>query len=203
MTQSQPASTEPHASIAPIPPTEAAPDAQAAATVAPAAGPGTWRRVAPALRSMATTLGLFALAFVAMTTLVGGPIANGTPLSVRGRDVEGRAFDAASLHGKPTVLYIWATWCPACKATTPTIDSFARRHPDVNVLAIAAEEAGPVLAALAETPRSFRTVADDGVIASSLGVRALPTTILLDAEGRVRWNRQGVLLPFELDARSL
>ncbi len=170
----------------------------------PTADPPTlWARVAPALRSMATTLGLFAIAFVAMTTLVGGPIADGTPIAVQGVDLQGRAFDAASLRGKPTVLYIWATWCPACKATTPTIDSFARRHPDVNVLAIAAEEAGPVLAALAETPRSFRTVADDGVIAGSLGVRALPTTILLDGQGRVRWNRQGVLLPFELDARSL
>ena len=165
--------------------------------------PSIWRRVAPALRSTATTLGLFALAFVAMTTLVGGPIAEGTPLAVRGVDLQGQAFDAEYLRGKPTVLYVWATWCPACKATTPTIDSFARRHPEVNVLAIAAEEAGPVLAALAETPRSFRSVADDGVIAGSLGVRALPTTILFDENGRVRWNRQGVLLPFELDARSL
>lgn len=176
--------------------------AQDHADAAPPA-PGWFRaKVWPPLRSVVTTLGLFAVAFVAMTSLVGGPLAEGQAVALRGVDLQGQPFDSASLRGKTTVIYLWATWCPACKATTPSVDLFASLHPDVNVLAVAAEEPPPVLAAIAANPRSFRTVADDGALAAALGISSLPTTIVLDEQGNVRWNRQGVLLPFELDFRA-
>lgn len=37
-------------------------------------------------------------------------------LRFTGTTVDGRPFDAATLAGKPTVLWFWAPWCPKCRA---------------------------------------------------------------------------------------
>jgi thiol-disulfide isomerase/thioredoxin len=130
--------------------------------------------------------------FLIATTFVGGPLDRGRRIDFTVRDLAGGEITRAALD-RPVVLYVFATWCSACKLTTPTVDGFARRHPEVAVLA--------VRAAAAEAGWSFRVIPDGGALAETLGVRALPTTIVLDASGEVRWNRQGVLVPGELDLR--
>ncbi|CAL9344646.1 Thiol-disulfide oxidoreductase ResA [Streptomyces sp. enrichment culture] len=40
-------------------------------------------------------------------------------LRFTGTTVDGKPFDAATLAGKPTVLWFWAPWCPTCKAQGP------------------------------------------------------------------------------------
>ena len=105
---------------------------------------------------------------------------------------------ADALARGPVVLYFFASWCPACKVTSPTIDRFAAGHPEVTVLGIAAEDAEEARAFLASQPRSFAVVAETQAIDAAYKVRALPTTIVLDAQGKVAWSRQGIVLPFEL-----
>ncbi len=162
--------------------------------------PSLTRRFLTGMRSSLTSVALFLVLFLALTAWVGGPLGDGSALTLQAVDVSGVAWSAPT-PGKTTVLYVYATWCQACTLTTPTVDAFTRSHPEVEVVAIAADEPSAVRAALAETPRSFRVVADGGGLAKQLGVKALPTTIILDGQGKVHWNRQGVLLPFELGLR--
>jgi thiol-disulfide isomerase/thioredoxin len=138
--------------------------------------------------------------FLIATTFVGGPLDRGRRIDFTVRDLAGGEITRAALD-RPVVLYVFATWCSACKLTTPTVDGFARRHPEVAVLAVGADDPDAVRAAAAEAGWSFRVIPDGGALAETLGVRALPTTIVLDASGEVRWNRQGVLVPGELDLR--
>jgi thiol-disulfide isomerase/thioredoxin len=156
-----------------------------------------------ALRSWAVTLALGLGLFLALTTLVGGPMAKGTPIDFRVQDIDGQVVDSEALRGRKAVLYVWATWCQACSLTTPSVDAYASAHPDVPVLAVAADDPDAVRAAIAAHPRAFRTIPDGTALARELGVHAFPTTILIDEAGRVAWNRQGVLLPFELNLRAL
>jgi thiol-disulfide isomerase/thioredoxin len=162
-------------------------------------GGGFWA----AARSWAVTIAIAVVVFAVFTSLVGGPLASGEAVTFTGQDENGVVIDAANLRGKPVVLYVFATWCQACSLTTPTVDSFAERHPELAVVAVAADDPETVRSALKADPRAFRTVVDGTAIAAQLGVRAFPTTIVLDAAGKVTWNRQGVLLPGELDLRTL
>ncbi len=138
------------------------------------------------------------LVWMVVLSLRGGTEVQGKAPDFSLVDTKGQRVALADLRGKPAVLYFWATWCTACKLTSPGIDAFARAHPEVPVLGIAEDEPADLTAYLADTPRSFRTALANRAITRAYRVRALPTTIALDAQGNVAWSRVGVVLPYEL-----
>ncbi len=154
-----------------------------------------------ALRSVATTLGMVLVVLMAVAIFATGSPLSGTAPSLSGRAMDGSVVRLDALRGQPVVLYFWATWCTACKLTSPTVDGLAARNPDVPVLAVASDDLATVKAYLEGEERDFKVVADGRSIVSALGIRAFPTTAILNAEGQVVWSRQGVLLPGELDLR--
>ena len=103
-------------------------------------------------------------------------------------DLEGRAVGAAQLRGTPAIVEFWATWCVPCRTTLPFLGELARaRAGGLRVLAIAVEsdekdvralssQVGPGVAIAMGTPEVARAFGD---------LTAVPTTFVLDAEGRV------------------
>lgn len=155
-------------------------------------------RVARELRSWLWTFALAWLLWMALQSLRGGTGIPEQAPDFTAKTLDGRDVHLAALRGQPVVLYFFASWCPACKVTSPEIDRFAAAHPQVQVLGIAAEDAEDARAYLAQQPRSFAVIAENRQIDAGYKVRALPTTAVIDAAGKVVWSRQGVILPFEL-----
>ncbi len=153
------------------------------------------------VRSIASTVLITGVAFAAILLMGRGPMTDGDALQFTARSLDGAVVTSEQLKGKPVVLYFWATWCSACKLTTGSVEGFAERHPDVPVLAVTAENASVVTKWLDGRPSRLRMVAGAGQLMQKLGIRAYPTTVMIDAQGHVMWNRQGVLIPRELDAR--
>ncbi|MFC0528400.1 redoxin family protein [Phytohabitans kaempferiae] len=59
-------------------------------------------------------------------------------LAFKGTTLEGKAFDAASLAGRPTVLWFWAPWCATCFGQAASVaDMQAQFGTKVNLLGIA------------------------------------------------------------------
>jgi thiol-disulfide isomerase/thioredoxin len=176
------------------------------ATSNSAAAPTASSRVLAVARSLGSTL-LWTGAMVAVVLLVsGGPLKAGDPVDFSLTDVAGQRVNSDELRGKPTVLYFWATWCSACKLTTGTVEGFAARNPDTTVLAVTPEN--PALIVDWAKARSasgdasgLRWIAQGGPLLRKLGIAAFPTTVILDGDGKVLWNRSGVLMPGELDLR--
>ena len=165
-------------------------------------GGGWRRRLVEVGRSLGSTLLMTAAMVGVVLLLSGGPLKQGEAVSFALKDVSGERVSSAELHGKPAVLYFWATWCTACKLTTGTVESYAARNSEVPVIAVSPEAPDVVASYLAGRDRPLRTVAEGGRLMQQLGVRAFPTTVVLDAEGRVVWNRSGILAPGELDLRA-
>lgn len=165
----------------------------------------SWRKVVSSswavLRSVGSTLLIFLGVMALMAVFMSGSPLSGTAPTLAAQSLDGERVELAQYRGKPVVLYFWATWCTACKMTSPTVDGFAERRPDVPVLAVAMDDAATVRGYLEGQQRHFVVLADGDAIARGLGIRAYPTTAILDAEGRVHWSRQGVLMPGELDLR--
>ena len=134
-----------------------------------------------------------------MASLRGGPLATTVPPPLSGVDLAGKAVDIAQLKGKPVVLYFWASWCGACKLTSPTVSQYAGSHPDVTVIGVAMDEEDAVRAYLKDHERHFPVLVADEKLQRDWPVRALPTTVVLDKQGQIAWQRVGVLLPFELN----
>ena len=117
------------------------------------------------------------------------------------RSVEGTEVSLASFQGKPTVVNLWATWCPPCVREMPVLQQAQAERTDVHfVLVNQGERATRVRDYLASRQLRLRNVlVDEGnALGAFTGHRALPTTLFYDAQGRLVDTRVG-----ELSAASL
>lgn len=104
--------------------------------------------------------------------------------------------------GVPYVLNFWATWCPPCKAELPELNEFANAHTeDVQFYAINIEEsANTITDFLQNNGYSLPVLLDaDGSISQEFRVRAVPTTIVVDSQGVIRYRKTGGVTKEELE----
>lgn len=118
-------------------------------------------------------------------------------------DQYGARQTLSQYRGKVVFLNFWATWCPPCRAEMPHIEtlyqSYGKNAGDVVVLGVAGpggqekSEEG-IKAFLAEQGYSFPVAMDQtGEVFAKYAIRALPTTFLIDREGRVVGYAAGAL----------
>jgi cytochrome c biogenesis protein CcmG, thiol:disulfide interchange protein DsbE len=98
----------------------------------------------------------------------------------------GPAVTLSALRGTPTVVNVWAAWCSPCQDEMPALQAFHRRAgAKVRMLGVDyKDERGDAVGLLREAGTTYASVADPGG-RSLLGVRGLPVTLLVDADGRV------------------
>jgi thiol-disulfide isomerase/thioredoxin len=106
----------------------------------------------------------------------------------------GAQVGLAAFLGKPVVLNFWATWCAPCVAELPELDQLAAGGA-VTVVAVSADRGGAARVApfLAKHPLKHVVVLlDPGSDAvHAVQVAGFPTTLILDAQGRLRGRLEG------------
>ncbi|GAW42003.1 Thiol:disulfide interchange protein TlpA [Brevundimonas sp. SH203] len=115
------------------------------------------------------------------------------------RDRTGTAVRFSAFHGKVVVVNLWAMWCAPCKAEMPTLQALAKAYAaneDLVVLPINVD-ATPEAAAEARrflddhAPLPFYSDVKFQLPFEFPGKGAMPQTILLDREGRIRAVKTG------------
>lgn len=104
---------------------------------------------------------------------------------------DGQQFRLSSLRGQPVVLNFWATWCPPCRAEMPALEELWRRSTSggVIVLGVNQGERADVIERFARgtVNTTFPLLLDtQQEVGKRYGVRALPTTFFVDADGRIQ-----------------
>ena len=127
----------------------------------------------------------------------------GDPLEISGTTLDGAPLGLADYRGRVVVLNDWASWCAPCRDEMPALARFAADNPDVAVVGLNVEdEAAAATAFLAETGADFPSIVDrDGSLLRQIpGVppSALPSTVVLDVQGRVAARVIGPTDPQEL-----
>ncbi len=111
---------------------------------------------------------------------------------------DGKHVALSDLTGKVVLLNLWATWCAPCVREMPTLDRLQAKlgGSSFEVVALSSDRAG----ASAVEP-FFREHGLDnlaiyldptGAAGRALGVRALPSTLLIDSAGREVGRLEGV-----------
>ena len=126
------------------------------------------------------------------------------------KDLAGNTISFADLRGKVVLVNFWATWCPPCRAEIPDLIKLQAKYKDrLVVLGISEdEEATPaeVKKFGADQGMNYPIVMRTPELAKIFkGVSALPTTFVVDPEGKVRQRHVGMLRPetTELETRYL
>ncbi|MEM6533218.1 MAG: DsbE family thiol:disulfide interchange protein [Myxococcota bacterium] len=110
--------------------------------------------------------------------------------------LDGETFDSTTLKGKPTVVNFWATWCVPCVQEHGLLQSAARYYGDtVNFVGVVyQDEKSAAQEYLAEYGNNFTQLWDEGSNAAiDFGVAGVPESFIIDANGVVRYKREGVL----------
>ena len=106
------------------------------------------------------------------------------------KTLEGQVVPLEAFRGRVVLLTFWATWCGPCREQMALLESLYRQFEgeDFTVLAVSigAEGPGPVRGFAEELNFTFPIFHDSQKeLASQFGVASLPTTHLIDREGRV------------------
>jgi thiol-disulfide isomerase/thioredoxin len=117
--------------------------------------------------------------------------------------LDGGTEDLVRERGKVVLLNFWATWCVPCREEMPELQRLADdlREQPFTLLTIDLGEDSQAIAAFRQDLglRLPVLLDEDGDVAQSYGVRALPATFLIDAGGALRRQRLGPLVTGEVD----
>lgn len=105
------------------------------------------------------------------------------------KDADGKVVKLSDYKGKVVLLNFWATWCGPCKIEIPWFVEFEQNYRDKGfaVLGVAMDEEGwaAVKPFVASHKVNYRMVIGDDMTAQKYGgVDSLPTSFLIDREGR-------------------
>jgi thiol-disulfide isomerase/thioredoxin len=117
----------------------------------------------------------------------------GKPVEATGDDLDGNPLDLADFRGKVVVLNVYASWCPPCRAEMPTVVQLAE-HADpaqVAYLGVNIRDNDSAARAFGENLGvGFPSFADPSsavllALSDKLGPYSLPSTVVLDRDGRL------------------
>lgn len=138
--------------------------------------------------------------------MINGQAATGTTVGktiplFNATNLDGQSVQVGA-PGKPYVLNFWATWCPPCREEFPEINQFVNGHTaDIQFYAINIQESSEQVSDfLNRSGYTLPVLLDmDGSIARDFRISAIPTTIVVDGQGVIRYRKSGGVTMEELE----
>jgi thiol-disulfide isomerase/thioredoxin len=100
----------------------------------------------------------------------------------------------SELRGQVVMINFWASWCGPCRAEFPALDEIYRKYQPMGFTMVGINVESDRADAerfLGMRPVSFPIAFDpDNRVSGNYGVSAMPTTVLVDRQGRLRWQHR-------------
>ncbi len=134
-------------------------------------------------------------------TLTGQPAPNFTLKTADGKEVSLKDF-----KGKVVLINFWATWCPPCREELPLFEKIYEKYKDKGFVILAINTDPENLKDFMKdfgVKLTFPILIGDDKILDLYPVRGLPTSFLIDREGKIVKVRLGIYRDLEEDLRKL
>jgi peroxiredoxin len=108
---------------------------------------------------------------------------------------DGGTFRLADLKGQVVMLNFWATWCGPCRQEMPLLEQLHGKYEPLGFTMVGVNvepDSAAAVAWLKGVPVSFPIVFDTASsVANTFGVEGMPSSVLVDREGKVRYVHRG------------
>ena len=128
------------------------------------------------------------------------PTERAAPVEFGGPTVDGDELDSAQLAGSITVVNFWYAGCPPCRLEASSLASLSTEFQDVAFVGVNIYDAAEVAASFErEFGIEYPSILDAGTgavqlaFAGQVAPNAVPTTLILDTDGRVAARISGVI----------
>jgi len=115
----------------------------------------------------------------------------------KGKTTHNGEIKLSDFLGKVVLIDFWASWCPPCREEMPELVKFYNSHKDQKFELIAvnidndSENMHHFLDKLFPKPGFPIVVDDEQQIPSLFNIEAMPTTIFIDKNGKIRFRHDG------------
>lgn len=150
------------------------------------------KRKHPAKRIKRTLIFVTALLFAARLSAaaLSGPAPDFTLKSNSGDNIK-----LSELRGQVVMINFWASWCGPCRQEMPLLDQLYQRYQPMGFTLLGVnveEDSSAANKVLKEIPVSFPILYDNrNKVSESYQVRAMPSTVLIDRDGKMRFLHKG------------
>ena len=111
-------------------------------------------------------------------------------------DASGKTTSTAGLKGKVVFINFWASWCPPCLAEMPSMDALYKKFKDddrfVFIFINEEEDKTKAIKYLEKNNYTMPMYSSTGNVPIEIYSGSLPTTIVLDREGKVVFKKDGM-----------
>lgn len=126
------------------------------------------------------------------------------------KDLQGKTVSLEDLKGKVVIVDFWATWCEPCQVMIPWLVEFRNRYASrgFEIVGVAMDDDGvaSVKPFVEKEQMNYPVLLGTDAAAEDWGgVFGLPTSFMIDREGKIRFSHQGLVGKdiIEKDIRSL
>ncbi|MDX6576681.1 MAG: cytochrome c-type biosis protein [Blastocatellia bacterium] len=103
--------------------------------------------------------------------------------------LDGSAFRLKDLRGRVVVLNFWATWCIPCRSEIPSLSAMQKDFEarGLSVVGVSYDDTADLIQSFQkDIPQSYQIVLGGREVGAQLPASPLPTTYIIDREGRIR-----------------
>ncbi len=155
--------------------------------------------------SLVWQIALIGILFVGIRAFTQNGLVQGQAPEFSGLTLQGPAFSLQQAlkanQGRPMLIHFWASWCSICRVTEGSIEAIAKDYPVITI-AMQSGDHEEVAAYLRKQGLSFPVILDEeGELSARYGVKGVPTDLIVDSQGQVRFSESGYSSEWGLRAR--